>query len=83
MPPIGKSPTQAEPAQSRPGWLWPGVGRAPCNTNKTIDFRTSILYVVDEEYWLKWGCMVVRRMGNPLASAGTVCAERGAKAQLK
>jgi len=67
----------------RPGWLWPGVGRAPCKTNKTIDFRTSILYVVDEEDWLKWGCMVVRRKGNPLAGFGTERAECGAKAQLK
>ena len=66
-----------------PGWLWPDVDRAPCKTIKTVDFRTSILYVVDEEDCLKYGCVVERRIGNPLAGVGTVRAERGAKAQLK
>ncbi|AVJ29114.1 hypothetical protein CLM73_19445 [Achromobacter spanius] len=42
------------------GRLWPGVGRALCEANKTIDFRTSILNVVDEEDWLKTCCMVER-----------------------
>ena len=68
------------------GNLRPGAGRAVRKGNKTIDSRTSILYVGDEEDWLNKCCVVERRNRNrgydPHAGAGTVRAGglRGNKA---
>jgi len=78
-----KNPTRAQPARLWQGKLGPGDSRALGGANKTIDFRTSILYVVDEEDWPKTCCVVERRMEHPLAGAGTVRAGLDAKAQLK
>lgn len=69
------------------GNLRPDAGRAVRKRDKTIDFRTSILYVSDEEDWLKKCCVVERQNRNrgydPHAGAGTVRARGRAKTKLK
>ena len=52
----------------------PGVRRPHRDTNKTIDFRTRILYVRDKGNWLTKCCVVILRTlrCDPLAGAGTL-----------
>jgi hypothetical protein len=63
----------------------PGVRRPHRDTNKTIDFRTRILYVRDKGNWLTKCCVVIRRKGAAirLPTLARHVLGRGVSGQLK